>query len=145
MNAAEITDKLGLHSLRQRAWVCLINSPRLVQNLMSSSISNPPVLRPEMVFTRVWSGLQALSGRLVTSRRFWGSFFHINKQNEPPIMSLIKLSPAPQNNSQRPIIPLSSYSRSRFSCLSLTCHISHWCNAILDPGISRSCLTSLAV
>ena len=22
MNAAEITDKLGLHSLRQRAWVC---------------------------------------------------------------------------------------------------------------------------
>jgi ADP-ribosylation factor 1/2 len=24
MNAAEITDKLGLHSLRQRAWVCLI-------------------------------------------------------------------------------------------------------------------------
>jgi ADP-ribosylation factor protein 1 len=23
MNAAEITDKLGLHSLRQRAWVCL--------------------------------------------------------------------------------------------------------------------------
>lgn len=23
MNAAEITDKLGLHSLRQRAWVCI--------------------------------------------------------------------------------------------------------------------------
>jgi len=22
MNAAEITDKLGLHSLRNRAWVC---------------------------------------------------------------------------------------------------------------------------
>lgn len=22
MNAAEITDKLGLHGLRQRAWVC---------------------------------------------------------------------------------------------------------------------------
>ena len=22
MNAAEVTDKLGLHSLRQRAWVC---------------------------------------------------------------------------------------------------------------------------
>lgn len=25
MNAAEITDKLGLHSLRQRAWVCHSN------------------------------------------------------------------------------------------------------------------------
>lgn len=24
MNAAEITDKLGLHGLRQRAWVCLL-------------------------------------------------------------------------------------------------------------------------
>ena len=24
MNAAEITDKLGLHSLRQRAWVCAV-------------------------------------------------------------------------------------------------------------------------
>jgi ADP-ribosylation factor protein 1 len=24
MNAAEITDKLGLHSLRQRAWVCIV-------------------------------------------------------------------------------------------------------------------------
>lgn len=27
MNAAEITDKLGLHSLRQRAWVCFILNP----------------------------------------------------------------------------------------------------------------------
>lgn len=26
MNAAEITDKLGLHSLRQRAWVCILAS-----------------------------------------------------------------------------------------------------------------------
>jgi hypothetical protein len=25
MNAAEITDKLGLHSLRQRAWVCCLS------------------------------------------------------------------------------------------------------------------------
>lgn len=25
MNAAEITDKLGLHSLRQRAWVSTLN------------------------------------------------------------------------------------------------------------------------
>ena len=26
MNAAEITDKLGLHSLRQRSWVCLLSA-----------------------------------------------------------------------------------------------------------------------
>jgi len=25
MNAAEITDKLGLHSLRNRAWVCFFS------------------------------------------------------------------------------------------------------------------------
>ena len=30
MNAAEITDKLGLHSLRQRAWVMLSVSIRLL-------------------------------------------------------------------------------------------------------------------
>lgn len=29
MNAAEITDKLGLHSLRQRAWVGLPLCPRI--------------------------------------------------------------------------------------------------------------------
>ena len=28
MNAAEITDKLGLHSLRQRAWVSIFNTTR---------------------------------------------------------------------------------------------------------------------
>lgn len=30
MNAAEITDKLGLHSLRQRAWVCFYEIQKLV-------------------------------------------------------------------------------------------------------------------
>lgn len=37
MNAAEITDKLGLHSLRQRAWVslsaCSFNGFRLIEHL----------------------------------------------------------------------------------------------------------------
>lgn len=31
MNAAEITDKLGLHSLRQRAWVRFL----LIENFLS--------------------------------------------------------------------------------------------------------------
>jgi hypothetical protein len=67
MNAAEITDKLGLHSLRQRAWVgTSFNEPR--HPLIFSSTFNPPVLPPEMVFTKVWNGLQALSERLVISK-----------------------------------------------------------------------------
>lgn len=67
MNAAEITDKLGLHSLRQRAWV----SPQSgypVQHANVYSTSNRPVLPPEMVFTKVWSGLRSPSARLVTTR-----------------------------------------------------------------------------
>lgn len=73
MNAAEITDKLGLHSLRQRAWVCISQDPyRITANL--SSTSNLLVLHLEMVFTRVWSGLQALSERLVISK--FGVFIH---------------------------------------------------------------------
>ena len=68
MNAAEITDKLGLHSLRQRAWVCYPASPLLNDNLTWLSTSNPPALHLEMVSMRVWSGSQALSGRLVISK-----------------------------------------------------------------------------
>lgn len=60
MNAAEITDKLGLHSLRQRAWVSpsveytlLLPQQRLTKN---PSTSNPPAPLPETVSTRVWNG-----------------------------------------------------------------------------------------
>jgi hypothetical protein len=67
MNAAEITDKLGLHSLRQRAWVST-SSTEPIYLLTLLSTFNPPVLPPEMVFTKVWSGLRALSERLVTSK-----------------------------------------------------------------------------
>jgi hypothetical protein len=67
MNAAEITDKLGLHSLRQRAWVgTSFIEPR--HPLILSSTFNPPVLPPEMVFTKVWSGLQAPSERPAISK-----------------------------------------------------------------------------
>jgi hypothetical protein len=76
MNAAEITDKLGLHSLRQRAWVStsFIETRHL---LISTSTFNPLVLLPEMVFTKVWSGLQALSERLVISK-FWRHLLSLN-------------------------------------------------------------------
>jgi hypothetical protein len=67
MNAAEITDKLGLHSLRQRAWVSTFsNGPSKL--LTFSSTFNPPALHPEMASTKVWSGLQAPSERLVISK-----------------------------------------------------------------------------
>ena len=44
MNAAEITDKLGLHSLRQRAWVC-VNSNCYLLYLLTMSLVYPIDLR----------------------------------------------------------------------------------------------------
>lgn len=57
MNAAEITDKLGLHSLRQRAWVSHIhglNAQYPINTLCSTSSRHALLL--VMVFTRVWNG-----------------------------------------------------------------------------------------
>lgn len=51
MNAAEITDKLGLHSLRQRQW-CV---DRAVRHSHAGS-SRPPVPRAVTVSTRVLNG-----------------------------------------------------------------------------------------
>ena len=50
MNAAEITDKLGLHSLRQRAWVGAVpfRAPDVYANTLHS-IFNRLVLRLAMV------------------------------------------------------------------------------------------------
>lgn len=76
MNAAEITDKLGLHSLRQRAWVSLslsssaLGRPTHANPASSYSTSSPPALLPEMVCTRVSSGSPLPSARRVTSRGF---------------------------------------------------------------------------
>lgn len=59
MNAAEITDKLGLHSLRQRAWVSrrwLSRTLKACLLIVLDSTSNQLVLRPVMDFTRAWSG-----------------------------------------------------------------------------------------
>ena len=59
MNAAEITDKLGLHSLRQRAWVSTCQNLYLFWDLPTNAISStfsPLVLRPVMVSTKGWSG-----------------------------------------------------------------------------------------
>lgn len=68
MNAAEITDKLGLHSLRQRAWVSSLNNKFQDILLIGHSTFNPPVLPLEMVFMKVWSGSHKLSERPVTSK-----------------------------------------------------------------------------
>ena len=38
MNAAEITDKLGLHSLRQRAWVCLNRMTSVLWNTANKDV-----------------------------------------------------------------------------------------------------------
>jgi hypothetical protein len=42
MNAAEITDKLGLHSLRQRAWVC----PKPLHPLNLAQYTNERAVHP---------------------------------------------------------------------------------------------------
>ena len=71
MNAAEITDKLGLHSLRQRAWVC-ISIIRGHHNTQAAntrcSTSNRPARRPVTVSTRVSSGSATRSARPATTR-----------------------------------------------------------------------------
>lgn len=71
MNAAEITDKLGLHSLRQRAWVCLHVVPSCqpisltpIPNSTSSPLAPPLVT----VCMRDSSGSPLPSKRPVTSR-----------------------------------------------------------------------------
>jgi len=58
MNAAEITDKLGLHSLRQRAWVSTRVFPVAVPAPLTEVFStfNRLALPLVTVCTRVWSG-----------------------------------------------------------------------------------------
>ena len=57
MNAAEITDKLGLHSLRQRAWVCILPSLKAIRGANDDiSTSNQLVPHPGMVSTRASNG-----------------------------------------------------------------------------------------
>ena len=68
MNAAEITDKLGLHSLRQRAWVSYTESFDVAHLLTCFSISNPPVPPLVTVFTKALNGSATHSERRVTTR-----------------------------------------------------------------------------
>lgn len=114
MNAAEITDKLGLHSLRQRAWVStyLMNLRIL---LILPSTFNPPVLPPEMVFMKVWSGSQALFERLVISK--FGVIYY------PSIRLCFPRMPLEQ--SKRP------YSQPLL-------HIDHWCSISSTILVSSS-------
>lgn len=57
MNAAEITDKLGLHSLRQRAWVgfVLFTTVKVSANTMQSTF-NRLVLLLATVSMKDWNG-----------------------------------------------------------------------------------------
>ena len=58
MNAAEITDKLGLHSLRQRKWVwhCPLPVHYIAALTVCSSTSNRPALHLETASTKALSG-----------------------------------------------------------------------------------------
>lgn len=55
MNAAEITDKLGLHGLRQRAWYIQVN---LLSFMSFAGVtgSRLPVQQVGMDCMKVWSG-----------------------------------------------------------------------------------------
>jgi hypothetical protein len=94
MNAAEITDKLGLHSLRQRAWVCLpsqcvltyVDPPNI-----GCSTSNPLALPPVMVSMRVSSGSLPASARLASRWRIEESYPHGHPPSSVNYMVLVRL------------------------------------------------------
>jgi GTPase SAR1 family protein len=57
MNAAEITDKLGLHGLRQRTWYIQVSFFHQSSERQESNIKHRlHVPRAVMVFMKVWSG-----------------------------------------------------------------------------------------
>lgn len=69
MNAAEITDKLGLHSLRQRAWVRTFFGAKPESLLtISCSTFNPLAPPLAMVSMKVLNGSATLSARLAIPR-----------------------------------------------------------------------------
>jgi hypothetical protein len=77
MNAAEITDKLGLHSLRQRAWVLLpisVHPTKVVNLSLFHSTSNLPAPPPETVSMRVWNGSAPTLGSAASHRGFGTGF-----------------------------------------------------------------------
>ena len=68
MNAAEITDKLGLHSLRQRAWVCFLVMQNYIRQLMAPSTSKLLVLLRVTVSMKVLSGSPIRSAKLAIAK-----------------------------------------------------------------------------
>jgi len=71
MNAAEITDKLGLHGLRQRTWFIQVRrrlTPSANAHPLPSLPFRPHVQPPETVSTRVWSGLAPTSASAMRDR-----------------------------------------------------------------------------
>lgn len=93
MNAAEITDKLGLHSLRQRAWVRLLSTPAIAFADVMLSISNQLVLLPVTVFTKGWNGWAIRSEKLDTIRRaevnsLYPSIYSTTSSCHPPLQNV---------------------------------------------------------
>lgn len=83
MNAAEITDKLGLHSLRQRHWLFdhqvfyyflyMIYFQFWICFFVFTGISKAPVLLPERGFMKDWIGSQTIL--LIRLVLFWFTCF----------------------------------------------------------------------
>ena len=69
MNAAEITDKLGLHSLRQRAWVCTLSHLVRLRLTHCHSTSSPHAPHRATVFTKDWNGSATRFAKLATTKR----------------------------------------------------------------------------
>ena len=75
MSAAEITDKLGLHSLRQRSWVSIqLITLVYLSNLPAFSSFRQRVLLLVRACSRGLSGLASPCRRLM-ARQFYDRFF----------------------------------------------------------------------
>lgn len=70
MNTAEITDELGLYSLRHHAWVSMFLHIHSTYNAADNppSTSNPPAPHLETVFTKVSNGSATRCARPATPR-----------------------------------------------------------------------------
>lgn len=100
MNAAEITDKLGLHSLRQRAWVWYPGNPLMfiyANSLLSTF--NQLVLPLVTVFTKVWNGWAIHFERLGITREVWSYQNRLLYSSTPPALGPIHHPPLVSNRS----------------------------------------------
>lgn len=83
MNAAEITDKLGLHGLRQRTWyiqaACATSGDGLYEGLEWVRLSFFCLLRTSFNFTLAVECKHQTTGVIVNWMRFWNYWhFHVS-------------------------------------------------------------------